>query len=497
MRGLARLLGALVLAALPFLATPARAQEFGPALRVGFGAIAERHLDATDPLDLGLWTLRGLEAIDPYLSATRRGAALVLGFSDRLSADRLAGSSPASVADAVAALFTEAERQSPALRRAGRQAMLQAGFEEVFNHLDPYSRYMTPEEARQGRERRLGAGDLGLSLVPAARRAIAVGTITPGSAAERAGLRPGDLVVEADGIALSAEDMDEAHAALEGTPGSSVLLSIRRGRRRLDVLLTRSAAPLLSVTAQARDGVLWLQLPLFSSATPEQLDRALSEFPASAAPLGVVLDLRGNRGGLLQQAIRVADSFIPAAPPATIATTEGRHPDSRRRFSAGGPDLAADRRLVVLVDGRTASAAEVVAAAIGDLGRGVVVGSATMGKGLIQVLVPVPGGGELALSWSRILAPRGWPLQMLGVLPALCTSRGAEETARNLATLGTPDSPMAVPLARARAARAPVPTSEVAALRGACPPAEGRDADLVAARAVLERPEIYAAALAR
>jgi carboxyl-terminal processing protease len=86
---------------------------------------------------------------------------------------------------------------------------------------------------------------------------------------------------------------------------------------------------------------------------------------------------------------------------------------------------------------------------------------------------------------------------MLGVLPVLCTSRGEEETARNLATLGTLDSPMAVPLARARAARAPVPMSEIAALRNACPPSEGRDADLAVARAVLERPDVYYAALAR
>ncbi|WP_338662957.1 S41 family peptidase [Pararoseomonas sp. SCSIO 73927] len=387
-----------------------------------------------------------------------------------------------------------AERESPALRRAGRQAMLQAGFEEVFNHLDPYSRYLTPPEAQRGRERHLGATDLGLTLAPGRRREVTISAVVPGSAAERAGLRPGDRVAAADGIALDAEAMDEAHAAMEGAPGSSVLLSVRRGRRRLDVLLTRAAAPQLSVVAQLRDGILWLTLPLFSSATPEQLDRALADIPASAAPLGVVLDLRGNRGGLLQQAIRVADAFIPAG---TIAFTDGRHIDSRRQFDTAGPDLAGGRRLVVLVDGRTASAAEVVAAAVGDLGRGVVVGSATMGKGLIQVLVPLPGGAQLALSWSRILAPRGWPLQMLGVLPALCTSNGADALARNLATLGTADSPMTVPLARARAARAPVPGSEVAALRGACPPAEGRDADLAAARAVLERPELYEAALAR
>nr|WP_245215965.1 S41 family peptidase [Pararoseomonas baculiformis] len=372
--------------------------------------------------------------------------------------------------------------------------MLQAGFEEVFNHLDPYSRYLTADEARQARDRRLGANDLGITLVPAPRRVVAVGQVAPGSAADRAGLRAGDVVVAADGIALSADGLDEAHSILEGPPGSSVLLSVRRGRRRVDVLLTRSAAPLLSVSARVRDGILWLHLPLFSAATREQLGRALEENPAADSPLGIVLDLRGNRGGLLQQAIRVADVFLPGG---VIAATEGRHPESRRRFDATTGDLALGRRLVVLVDGRTASAAEVVAAAMGDLGRGVVVGSATMGKGLIQVLVPLPNGGELALSWSRIVAPRGWPLQMLGVLPALCTSRGAEDMARNLATIGTPDSPMAIPLARARAARAPLVTSEVAALRGACPPAEGRDADLQAARALLENPEAYEQALAR
>ena len=489
-----RLGGALAFLAALLLARPGMGQDFGPTLRTGFAAIAERHLEATEPLLVGLWALRGLEAIDPYLSAARRGPALALGFSGRLAADRLAGNTPLSVADAVATLFAEAERQSPALRQAGRQAMIQAAFDEVFNHLDPYSRYLGAEEARQGRERRLGAADLGLGLGPAPRRAVAIAAVAPGSAAERAGLRPGDIVAAADGIALDAEHLDDAHRALEGPPGSSVLLSIRRGRRRVDLLLTRGAAPLLSLSARVRDGVLWLQIPIFSAATPEQLDRALTDFPEGEAPLGVVLDLRGNRGGLLQQALRVADSFLPTG---TIASTEGRHPASLRRFEATGRDLAAGRRLVVLVDGRTASAAEVVAAAMADLGRGVVVGSATMGKGLIQVLVPLPDGGELALSWSRILAPRGWPLQMLGVLPALCTGGGAEETARNLATLGTADSPMAVPLARARAARAPVPASEIAALRGACPPAEGREADLAAARAVLERPEAYAGALAR
>ncbi|HEY8614068.1 MAG TPA: PDZ domain-containing protein, partial [Roseomonas sp.] len=242
------------MAALLFAVLPARAQDFRPTLRTAFTAIAERHLEETEPTLVGLWALRGLEAIDPYLSAARRGPALVLGFSDQLAADRLAGDTPVSVADAVAALFTEAERQSPALRRAGRPAMLQAGFEEVFNHLDPYSRYTTATEAHRGRERRLGAMEIGITLGRGPRRSVVIAQVTPGSTAERAGLRAGDIVLEADGIALSAADLDEAHGVLEGPPGSSVLLSIRRGRRHMDVLLTRRAAPRLSVSARARDG---------------------------------------------------------------------------------------------------------------------------------------------------------------------------------------------------------------------------------------------------
>jgi carboxyl-terminal processing protease len=484
----------LLVAASAALALPAWAQDSASTLGVAFTAIAERHLEPTEPALLALWAVRGLEALDPGLSVTRRGRALTLAFSDHLSADYPVGNTSNSAAAAVAALYAEAERQSPRLRRAGRQAMLQAGFEEVFNHLDPYSRYLNPSQAREGRERRLGAADLGLTLVAGPGRTIVVREVSPDGAAARAGLRPGDRVLQADGIVLSADDLSDALSMLEGPPGSSVLLNVRRGRRRLDVLLTRSPAPPLAVSAETRDGILWLRVPVFSAATPAQLDRVLDATRAETAPLGVVLDLRGNRGGLLQQAIQVADSFLAAG---TLVTTEGRHPDSRRRFAASGSDLADGRPLVVLVDGRTASAAEVVAAAIGDLGRGVVVGSSTMGKGLIQVLVPLPNGAELALSWSRILAPLGWPLQLLGVLPALCTSRGIEETGRALVTLGTADNPMAVPLARARAARAPVPASEVAALRGACPPAEGRDTDLLAARALLERPEAYRAALIR
>jgi len=202
----------------------------------------------------------------------------------------------------------------------------------------------------------------------------------------------------------------------------------------------------------------------------------------------------GTKPWLLGKALTVADAFLAEG---EVARTEGRHPDANRRYEAGGQDLARGQPVVVLVDGRTASAAEIVAAGLMERGRAVVVGSTTTGKGLIQLVAPLPNEAELLVSWARVVAPSGWPIQGLGVLPALCTSLGPEALARALAQLNRGESPMAPVLARQRAARAPVPTEEIATLRGACPPAEGRGADLTAARALIDSPVAYRAALNR
>jgi carboxyl-terminal processing protease len=287
-------------------------------------------------------------------------------------------------------------------------------------------------------------------------------------------------------------------ARLEGPEDSLVALLVARGNLRREVLLVRSPVPPETVSAERRDEILWLRLAGFSNATDEQLAVALAEAfgrHATRPPLGVVLDLRGNRGGLLAQGVAVADLFLGEG---EILRTAGRHPEARRIYLASPPKLAAGRPIVVLVDGRSASASEVVAAALADRGRAVVVGSTTMGKGLVQLLVPLPDGGELLLSWSRLIAPRGWPIQGLGVMPAICTSLGAEATERAMARLiEAGEAPMAAALARHARARVPVPPEELAALRNACPPAEGREADLAVARLLLHHPHAWEAAVRR
>jgi carboxyl-terminal processing protease len=151
--------------------------------------------------------------------------------------------------------------------------------------------------------------------------------------------------------------------------------------------------------------------------------------------------------------------------------------------------------MMVLVDGGTASAAEVLAAALSDRGRAVVMGSSTFGKGVVQTIDPLPDGGELFLTWSRILAPRGWPIQSLGVMPQICTSLGDEAVQRQLAALAGGNLEMGQAVASHDAARAPLTPDQIVAIREHCPAADPREADMEIAQTLIENPAGYMAAL--
>lgn len=472
-----------------------------PVLAESHAVVLERHLDAESPANLALWSLRGLTVLDSRLGAEIRQDRLRLLGEDRVLASipiapLVARAGPRQLGTTVAVTLTDlyeaAWRASPALRRAGHERIIASGFEELFNHLDPYSRYVTPAEARTARERRVGQSGLGLR-VAARRDALVIAEVSRDGPAAQAGIRQGDLLIAVEGRTLGPRDPGLAATLLEGPEGSEVTLTISRGRMRRDVTLVREVVVPETVSAEYRDGILWLRITGFSAVTDRRVATLLSDgFAVSRPPRGVVLDLRGNRGGLLGQAVAVADAFLADG---EVVRTEGRHPEANRRYRAGGQDLAQGMPVVVLVDGRTASAAEIVAMGLAERGRAAVVGSATMGKGLIQLVAPLPNEGEILVTWSRVVAPSGWPIQGMGVLPALCTSLGPEALAQGLARLNTGEAPMGRALLRQRAARAPVLASEMSALRGACPPAEGRGADLTAARALIESPAAYATAI--
>ncbi|MGH3185350.1 MAG: S41 family peptidase, partial [Streptosporangiaceae bacterium] len=257
--------------------------------------------------------------------------------------------------------------------------------------------------------------------------------------------------------------------------------------------IVRELVPPETVFSTRLADMLVLRVTRFSSETSVAVAAAIeAAMAARHPPTGLVFDLRGNRGGLLAEAAETADELLS---PGLIAIERGRDPDATRIWRSSSGELARDVPVIVVVDGRTASAAEVLAAALADRGRAVVIGSATLGKGLVQAFTPLPGGGELFVTWSRILAPLGWPIQGLGVLPQVCTSLGEAALEQQLADLTVGQQPMAAAIARTRAARAPIPPAEVVSLRDPCPAAIGREIDLEAAHYLIDNPTAYAAAL--
>jgi carboxyl-terminal processing protease len=285
--------------------------------------------------------------------------------------------------------------------------------------------------------------------------------------------------------------------AMNGISGTSITLTWADPAAPnvpTNVTLTRGFIPPETVFPEniGVPGVLAIKITGFNKGTSDQFSAAVGTAMSAAPPQGLLLDLRGNRGGVLRQAVLVADSLMPAGP---IAMASGRDPDADQLFTAEGSDITGGAKIVVLVDGQTASAAEILSAALSDNRRAVVVGSETLGKGLVQTVTSLPDGGELYVTWSRVLAPLGWPLQTLGVMPQVCTSLGPAALQNQFAALQNGRNLMNPALARARSIRAPASVNDILAVRDACPADIGTDEDMDAASFLFAHPRAYQAAL--
>jgi carboxyl-terminal processing protease len=252
-----------------------------------------------------------------------------------------------------------------------------------------------------------------------------------------------------------------------------------------------------TVTYRREGHAAYLRVSGFNQRTAPSLREAVKRAKADmgADLAGYVLDLRDNPGGLLDQAVTVADVFLAKG---RVVSTHGRHPDSHQYFDAepGGP--AEERPVIVLINADSASASEIVAAALKDSGRGLVVGSTSYGKGTVQTVLRLPNDGELTLTWARFLAPAGYALSKRGVIPNVCTTRADASDVGELLH--------AVRRGRLAPARQPRPavaggegTGTVArdAALEACPADGRRNArDVELARRVLSDQDLYAAAMA-
>ncbi len=481
-------------------AQPVVSGGFDPTLVANVYSVAlafmePRILDPVPVPTLTMWGLRGLTALDPNLTAGQRDGLLILSGRDGVLVAQPAPASVAPEAWATAAvrLSEAAVIASSAVRHAGTQGIIQSFFDELFNHLDPYSRYVPPREAAEDRAGRNGTAGLGIALAQHGSAILVRAAVADGPAA-MAGVRPGDTVLSVDGEPVRSKDAATVAGLIAGPDGTTLRLSWRGhdGRQR-SAELARAMVPPETVFADRIGDLLLVRITGFNHTTAAHLSEAVQSGMATDHPLaGIILDLRGNRGGLLREAVESAEALLP---PGIVAYTAGRDPDANHVWRSDTGELAAGVPLVVAIDGRTASAAEILVAALTDRGRAVAVGSTTLGKGLVQTIDPLPDGGELFVTWSRVLAPRGWPLQGLGVLPQVCTSLGEATLQRQLAALAEGTQPMQRDIEVDRAARAPLSPTQILGIRSACPAAEGREADLTAARTLIGNPAAYAAAL--
>ncbi len=463
--------------------------------------IAPRALQPLSVPQMTVWGLNGLAALDPDLNATLQDNQIRLYGPDQLliAVPAPAPDDAAGWGKAAAAVASAGYAASPALQTAGTQGIVESFFDELFNHFDPYSRYEPPVQAAQEQLMVTGIAGVGFSLRRQGNDVVVDSVAADGPAAE-AGLQPGSQILAVDGKPAFASQLANLNNNLNGILGSKVSLRVRQpddlSGDASDITLTRAFVPPQTVFPEnfgAGQTFLALKIAAFNKGTSDQFSAALvAGLAATPPPEALVIDLRGNRGGVLRQAVLVADSLLPGG---VIAQAAGRDEDADQKFTAEGSDLTGGLPMLVLVDGQTASAAEILAAALADNRRAVVAGSATLGKGLVQTVTSLPDGGELFVTWSRVLAPRGWPLQTLGVMPQVCTSLGELALDSQLAALAHGRNLMRPVLAQARAARPSMGVNDILNIRNQCPAAIGGDLDVMAARALLASPRAYQAAL--
>jgi carboxyl-terminal processing protease len=283
--------------------------------------------------------------------------------------------------------------------------------------LDPYSRYLDPVAHRIDRGDSGGSfGGLGLE-VEAGGDAVRVVAPMNGSPAALAGLKRGDLIVRIDDQPLAGLPLAEAIARLRGAPGTLVSITVQRPgeQKPFTVSITRDTIRRQLLRWTMEDDVLVLRIGSFSGPVSSALQQAVGEALATQLPRAVLLDLRGNGGGLLREGVATADAFLGQG---EIASMRGRNPANQRSWKADPTELLAGLPMVVLLDGRSASATELVAAALQANGRAIVMGQRSFGKGTVQTTFSLGDNqGALKLTTAAYLGPAGRAVQQVGVVP--------------------------------------------------------------------------------
>jgi carboxyl-terminal processing protease len=398
--------------------------EVSSVLASGFYNISERALSVTDVRALGLEGLRGLATIDPEIGVIENNATIEVTYSDKLVkkvVEPMAHDSE-SWSDVVYEVLTALWPYSPDLAATNAERIYEAVFDAALANLDIFSRYAGKLEAESHRDRREGYGGVDLTLSKIDER-IFVKRVGLDGPAYQGGVRKGDMLISVDGEAVIGKKLHDIYEMMRGKIQTEMVVEVERLKTGVTqkLFLWRELVIPQTVWTTYDDGILSVRISSFNERTASTLSQDMQEIALMHGQRfkGVILDLRGNPGGLLKKAVKVADLFLAGG---RIISTSGRHPDSVEVYEADPIDVIQGRPVVILLDGKSASASEIVAAALQDRGRAVVVGSSSYGKGTVQSVQHLPNDGELTVTWSRLIAPSGYAFHGLGVRPSVCTS---------------------------------------------------------------------------
>ena len=311
---------------------------------------------------------------------------------------------------------------------------MDAAINGVLQSLDPYSAYMNPEIYQESQTETSGEfGGLGIEV---SMEAGVVKVISPidDTPASRAGVKAGDYIVRINGEQVQGKTLMEAVNLMRGPVGSSIEITIRRkGLKKAKVIkIIREIIEIKSVVSREVDNKIgYLRLRAFNENSSNQLKKEISKIEKNKKNIGYILDLRNNPGGLLSQAIKISDFFLNDG---EIVSTKGRKNRENRKFFAKKGDKINGKPLIVLINNGSASAAEIVAGALQDQKRAVLLGESTYGKGSVQSIIPLKNRGAIRLTVSKYYLPSGKSISEVGVIPDIRVEEEGEEFSINTET---------------------------------------------------------------
>ncbi len=361
------------------------------------------------------------------LGGTVAGALL----STQIAAPLLAqeASKPASVYEQLDLFGDIFERiRGDYVQEVDDKKLIEAAINGMLSSLDPHSSYLPPDDYDDMRVQTRGSfGGLGIEVT---QEEGFVKVVSPmdGTPAATAGIQAGDFITHVDGESLMGMNLNQAVDKMRGPVGSEITITIAREGtpEPFDVTLTRDTIKLTAVKGRVEGETVVLRITTFNDQTfpnlQDNLKKAVEEAGGMDKVNGFVIDLRNNPGGLLNQAIAVSDAFLDKG---EIVSTRGRKPEDSERFNATPGDLAEGKPIVVLINGGSASASEIVTGALQDHRRAVVVGTKSFGKGSVQTVIPIRGEGAMRLTTARYYTPSGRSIQALGIAPDIVVQQPA------------------------------------------------------------------------